>query len=131
MLEIAKSIRYIHSMDIILYSPDIKIALQYLFLDSDLHAKIMFEGVFAWWSMEALIYDYEDKDLLTKCTYEASISTFANLFDKVCFDGHNENTPKRLVDDARQLIKRCRAEHPKRQPAMEDVVKEMETWNLT
>ncbi|KAM6499298.1 hypothetical protein JOM56_004806 [Amanita muscaria] len=145
MLEIAKSIRYIHSMDIILYSSDFKIASvgcllhlmsvqqpfiwqEYLFLGSDLRAKIMFEGVFAWWSMEALIYDYEDKDLLAECTYEASISAFANLFDKVCFDGHNENTPKRLVNSARQLIKRCRG---KRRPTMEDIVKEMETWKLT
>ncbi|KAM6499292.1 hypothetical protein JOM56_004800 [Amanita muscaria] len=81
--------------------------------------------------MEASIYGYEDKYRLALCTYEGNISTFANLFDKVCFRGHNENTPNHLVDDASQLIKRCRAKDPKSQPTMDDVVKEMETWNLT
>jgi serine/threonine protein kinase len=49
----------------------------------------------------------------------------------MCFRGHNENTPTRLAQDAKQLIERCRTKDPKRRPTMEDVVKEMETWSLT
>ncbi|KAM6499341.1 hypothetical protein JOM56_004849 [Amanita muscaria] len=128
MLEIGRTVRYIHSMDIALYS-DYK--SEYIFLDSNLHAKFMFRGLFAWWSREASIYGHERKHLFTECTYEANISAFADLFDKVCFDGHSENAPSQLVDDARQLIERCRAKDPKSRPTMEDVVKEMETWNLT
>ncbi|KIL60402.1 hypothetical protein M378DRAFT_168130 [Amanita muscaria Koide BX008] len=83
MLEIARSIRYIHSIDIALYSDDINIASKYLFLDSNLRAKFMFRGLFSWWSREASIYGHEDNDLLAKCTYDANISAFADLFDKI------------------------------------------------
>ncbi|KIL60421.1 hypothetical protein M378DRAFT_920865 [Amanita muscaria Koide BX008] len=130
MLEIARSMRYIHSMDVALYSGDMK-SRKILFLDSNLCAKFIFRGLFAWWPMEASIYGHESNRLLTECTYEANISAFAYLFDEVCFRGHNENTPNHLVEDASQLIERCRAMDLKSQPTMEDVVKEMETWNLT
>ncbi|KIL59135.1 hypothetical protein M378DRAFT_15007, partial [Amanita muscaria Koide BX008] len=64
----------------------------------------------------------------TYCPYESNISAFASLFQEVCFGGHNENLPNLLVEPAMQLIKRC---HAKDRPTMKDVVKEMETWNLT
>ncbi|KIL60410.1 hypothetical protein M378DRAFT_168146 [Amanita muscaria Koide BX008] len=131
MLEIARSIRYIHSMDIALYSNDMT-SRKGFFLDSNLRAKFMFRGLFAWWSREVSIHSQENNRLFTECTYEANISAFSNLFDEVCFGGHNEDTPNHgLVEDTRQLIERCRAADPKRRPTMEDVVKEMETWNLT
>ena len=50
----------------------------------------------------------------------------------MCFQGRNENLSNRLVEDARQLIERCRVKDPERpEPTMKDVVKEMETWDLT
>jgi hypothetical protein len=49
----------------------------------------------------------------------------------VCFEGHNENLSNRLVEDGMQLIERCGAGDPESQPTMEDVVKEMETLDLT
>ncbi|KIL60406.1 hypothetical protein M378DRAFT_168138 [Amanita muscaria Koide BX008] len=130
MLEIARIIRYIHSMDIALYSNDMTSRKRF-FLDSNLHAKIMFRGLFARWSREVLTYGHENNRLLTECTYEANIFAFSNLFYEVCFRGDDENTSHRLVGDARRLIERCRAEDLKSRPTMEDVVKEMETWNLT
>ncbi|KIL58858.1 hypothetical protein M378DRAFT_170138 [Amanita muscaria Koide BX008] len=56
----------------------------------------------------------------------------ALVFVGVCFD--NENIPLNVngpVEDARKLIEHCRAEDVKSRPTMEDVVKEMETWDLT
>ncbi|KIL57941.1 hypothetical protein M378DRAFT_15901 [Amanita muscaria Koide BX008] len=129
MLEIARCIRYIHSMDIALYSYDMR--SEYFFLDSNLSAKFMFQGLFVWWSREASIYDHENKGFLSECTYRANISAFANLFDEVCFNAHNEKRSNRIVKHARQLIERCRVQYPKRRPTMEGVVEEMETWNLT
>ncbi|KIL60403.1 hypothetical protein M378DRAFT_168132 [Amanita muscaria Koide BX008] len=128
MLEIARVIRYIHSMDIALYCSD---STSEYFLDSNLRVKIMFRGLFVWWSMEASIYGHDDEPLFTECTFEANISAFAKLFDKVCVCDHNENLSDRLVEGARQLINRCRAEDLKSRPTMQDVVMEMETWNLT
>ncbi|KAM6491571.1 hypothetical protein JOM56_012963 [Amanita muscaria] len=124
MLEIAKIIRYIHSMYIVLYSRSI--AMGNFVLDSNFHAKFMFRDPFSWWPT-----DTSNSNSLVECAYEANISAFANLFNKMCFDGHNEDTRNRLFDDARELVERCRAEDLKRRPTMEDVVKEMETWNLT
>jgi hypothetical protein len=49
----------------------------------------------------------------------------------VCFDGAEDNLTNHLVENAEQLIKQCRSTNPKIQPTMEEVVKEMETWNLT
>ncbi|KIL60384.1 hypothetical protein M378DRAFT_919205 [Amanita muscaria Koide BX008] len=127
MLEIARIIRYIHFMNIALSSNVINTESIVVFLDSNLRAKIMFQGLFAWWSREASSYGHER---FIPCTYEANVSAFANLFDKVN-SRHNEKQSNRLFKDARQLIERCRAEDPKSRPTMEDVVKEMETWSLS
>ncbi|KIL56535.1 hypothetical protein M378DRAFT_466174 [Amanita muscaria Koide BX008] len=54
---------------------------------------------------------------------------FALLFRRVCFGRHHSvKRSDRLVEDVMELIERC---HTESQPTMEDVVKEMETWNLT
>ncbi|KIL61761.1 hypothetical protein M378DRAFT_166556, partial [Amanita muscaria Koide BX008] len=127
ILEVARIIRYIHSMDVALDS--VRIKSRYFFLNSNLRAKFEFTGLFAWWVREALIYGHESARL-TDYTYESNISAFASLFSEVRFHGPKENLPDRLVEDAKQLIERCRAEYPASQPTMEDVVKEMETWDL-
>ncbi|KAM6491621.1 hypothetical protein JOM56_013013 [Amanita muscaria] len=129
MLEIARIIRYIHSMDIALLAIDSGVFV----LDSNLRAKILFGGLFTWWGSEARTYGHEDTCSLQK--YESNISDFAVLFRSVCFDGDNANIPPNNdngpVKDARKLIKRCRAKDRKSRPTMEDVVKKMETWDLT
>ncbi|KIL57329.1 hypothetical protein M378DRAFT_395786 [Amanita muscaria Koide BX008] len=132
MLEIVRTIRYIHSMGVVLHSRVLKI--EYFTLDSDFHAKILFTGYFAWWVREA-VYDDELSLLVANCTYPSNISAFAELFHEVCFG--DENTlkqyllPSRVKEDSRQLIERCRALDWKSRPTMKDVVKEMETWKLT
>ncbi|KIL65365.1 hypothetical protein M378DRAFT_10768 [Amanita muscaria Koide BX008] len=88
----------------------------------------MFHGYFAWQVREELLFK---EDFLAEFTPESNIAAFAKLFLSVCFDDNNESLPHHLVKDARQLIERCRAEDPKSRPTMENVVKEMETWNLT
>ncbi|KIL59143.1 hypothetical protein M378DRAFT_275298 [Amanita muscaria Koide BX008] len=112
---------------------------KYFFLNSNLRAKFEFIGLFAWWVREALIYGHEEYRILAGCTYESNTSAFARLFHSVCFEGCNANLSNRLVkdasnrliNDAMQLIERCRAKDSKSRPTMEDVVQEMETWGLT
>ncbi|KIL55450.1 hypothetical protein M378DRAFT_17932 [Amanita muscaria Koide BX008] len=127
MLEIARIIRYIHSMDIALLAIDSGVFV----LDSNLRAKILLGGLSTWWGSEARIYGHEDTRSLQ--TYESNISDFAVLFHSVCFDGDNIplNNVNGPVENARKVIERCRAEDAKSRPTMEDVVKEMETWDLT
>ncbi|KIL57819.1 hypothetical protein M378DRAFT_171262, partial [Amanita muscaria Koide BX008] len=99
------------------------------FLNSNLRARFKFMGLFAWWVREALIYGHEHI-FLANCTYKWNISAFARLFHELCFRSRKENPSNGLANDAMQLIKRCDAKDQKSQPTMEDVVKEMETWNL-
>ncbi|KIL56076.1 hypothetical protein M378DRAFT_166538, partial [Amanita muscaria Koide BX008] len=145
MLEVARTIRYIHSLDVALWSACIQsvgdlshfqrvllqpfIYQELFFLDSNFRVKFEFTGLFTWWQREASIYGHE-YDYLTDYTYESNISAFGHLFHEVCFKGRGENLSNRLVDDALQLINRCRAKDPKSRPTMKDVVTEMETWNL-
>ncbi|KIL58351.1 hypothetical protein M378DRAFT_319430 [Amanita muscaria Koide BX008] len=129
MLEVARTIRYIHSMDIVLDSGFIE--LDFIYLDSNRRAKVTFIGSFAWWSKEASMYSYEDD--LSGFTYESNISAFGGLFHSVCFDGDDENVPPNNingpVEDVKTLIERC--QDAKSRLTMEVVVKEMETWDLT
>ncbi|KIL63744.1 hypothetical protein M378DRAFT_164198 [Amanita muscaria Koide BX008] len=97
-------------------------------LDSNLRVKIVFRGPFAWQIRENSI---GSSMAVSDFKHESNISAFADLFHKVYFDGDNENLPNRLVEDAIQLIGRCRVKDLKSRPTMENVVKEMETWNLT
>ncbi|KAM6499339.1 hypothetical protein JOM56_004847 [Amanita muscaria] len=129
ILEVARTIRYIHSMDVALLSD--RIQSEYFFLNSNLRAKFEFIGLFTWWVREASIYGHESSRILAVCTYESNTSAFGLLFHEVCFGGRNETPSNPLAQDARQLIERCRANDPESQPIMEDIVKEMETWNLT
>ncbi|KAM6489684.1 hypothetical protein JOM56_014855 [Amanita muscaria] len=106
-----------------------ELPLRYIILDSNLRAKIFFRALFAWQVREGWIFDPESST--ANFTYETSISAFAELFQEVCFSSDNENLSNHLVEHARQFIERCRVEDPEKQPTMEDVVKEMDTWNLT
>ncbi|KIL63747.1 hypothetical protein M378DRAFT_656802 [Amanita muscaria Koide BX008] len=81
MLEVARTIRYIHSMNIALYSHFIR--LVHLFVDSNLRTRVLFFGLFAWWHREASTYGYEDPVLLANCTYESNVSTFGDLLHSV------------------------------------------------
>ncbi|KIL67194.1 hypothetical protein M378DRAFT_296532 [Amanita muscaria Koide BX008] len=112
-------------MDVALFSDCIK---THVCLTSNLHAKIEFSGVFAWRVREVSTGGHK-ADALAKCTYESNISAFGSLFHAVCFNGPYKNLSSRLVEDALQLIYRCRAKED--QPTMADVVTEMETWDLT
>ncbi|KAM6491559.1 hypothetical protein JOM56_012951 [Amanita muscaria] len=127
ILEVARIIRYIHSLpDVALFSGCIKSTR--VRLTSDLRAKIEFSGIFAWRVREVSTGGHKTNDLATY-TYESNISAFGSLFSVVCFSGRYKNLSNRLVEDAMQLIHRCCAKED--QPTMEDVVKEMETWDLT
>ncbi|KIL59231.1 hypothetical protein M378DRAFT_14939 [Amanita muscaria Koide BX008] len=128
MLAVAKAIRYIHSMDVVVALGSIPIDSHYIALDSNLHAKILCSGVFAWQVRDSEDLIFEGKG---GCTPEHNIATFADLFEKVCFRDDNENLPNDLVEDVRRLIERCRVEDPKSRPSMENVVNEMEAWDLT
>ncbi|KIL63756.1 hypothetical protein M378DRAFT_657388 [Amanita muscaria Koide BX008] len=66
MLEVARAIRYLHSMDIVTALDSLVIQPEYFTLDSNLHAQIMFRGFFEWQIREKLI------------------------FSPVCFDGDEE-----------------------------------------
>ncbi|KIL57840.1 hypothetical protein M378DRAFT_360126 [Amanita muscaria Koide BX008] len=84
-LEIARTIRYIHSMAIALFSRIIE--PKRFGLDSNLRgrAKVLFIGLFAWWPREVSIYGHENSDHLAESTYESNITTFADLFHSICF----------------------------------------------
>ncbi|KIL59140.1 hypothetical protein M378DRAFT_169646 [Amanita muscaria Koide BX008] len=81
ILEVARTIRYIHSMDVALFSGCVE--SKYFFLDSNLSAKFEFIGLFAWWVTEASIYCHEEYSILVGCTYESNTSAFARLFQSV------------------------------------------------
>ncbi|KAM6499257.1 hypothetical protein JOM56_004765 [Amanita muscaria] len=132
MLEIAKIIQYIHSMGITLDSNAIQ--SECFSLDSNLRPRIRFSGAFAWWVRDASIYDHEAFEDLELLTNASSISAFASLFHKVCFQGGDtlkQRLPMGLHKDARQLILRCSAKDWESRPTMDQVVKEMEKWDLS
>ncbi|KIL60448.1 hypothetical protein M378DRAFT_917192 [Amanita muscaria Koide BX008] len=91
----------------------------------------MFHGYFAWQVREKLSYDQAKSRHLADYTPESNVTAFANIFREVCFGGDNINLPKHLVKDAKKLIKRCHATNPQKRATIADVVKEMETWDLT
>ncbi|KIL65367.1 hypothetical protein M378DRAFT_161980 [Amanita muscaria Koide BX008] len=126
MLEVVRIIRYTHSIGT-LFSPVIQST--YIGLDSDLRAKISYRGLFAWQVRENLIFYSEN--FMADFEYESTIAAFAELFQKVCFDDDHEKLPKHLVEDARRLMERCCAEDPKSRPTVENIVQEMELWNIT
>ncbi|KIL63711.1 hypothetical protein M378DRAFT_164138 [Amanita muscaria Koide BX008] len=114
MLEIARTIRYLHSMDVAT-----RVWFQKRKSQDCLRAQFVICSVFAW-----------------QGTSEFTVSIFADFFRTVCFNGDDENLnlidngnlPNGIVEDVRQLIERCAAPDP---PTMEDIVKEMERWNLS
>ncbi|KIL59238.1 hypothetical protein M378DRAFT_1013927 [Amanita muscaria Koide BX008] len=122
MLEVARTIRYIHSVkDVAVLSSGV-IDPRFITLDSDLRAKVMFSGYFTW---QKSVFGLDN---LAAFTSESNIAAFGFLFQKVCFRGDD---PKHLVEDVRRLIEGCCAKGPKSRPSIETVVKEMETWDLT
>ncbi|KIL58832.1 hypothetical protein M378DRAFT_170104 [Amanita muscaria Koide BX008] len=81
MVEVARTIRYIHSMDIILDTDFIQ-SVSFFYLDSNLRAKVRFIGSFARLSKEASMY-YHEYHRFSGLTYEDNISAFGLLFDSV------------------------------------------------
>ncbi|KAM6497628.1 hypothetical protein JOM56_005576 [Amanita muscaria] len=139
MLEVAKAVRYFHSMGVILHyfvdSDDI-------FLNSELHARFRFLGFTAHYLNVTpnLILSH---DLLS---HEANIFMFGCVFYEMCCDvkissrdrfyNNSNAVAKRpskpeIRDDEWQLIQRCCAQEPNSRPSMDDVVREMEAWNIT
>ncbi|KIL60809.1 hypothetical protein M378DRAFT_167789 [Amanita muscaria Koide BX008] len=139
MLEVAKAVRYFHSIGIVLHhyvdSDDI-------FLDSESHARFRFLGLAAEYvNMNALWYITPQMS-----SHEANIFLFGCLFYEMCFDvktsiydrlqdsrnpvAKRPSEPK-IGDDAWQLIQRCCAKEPKSRPTMDEVVREMEAWDIT
>ncbi|KIL61220.1 hypothetical protein M378DRAFT_864275 [Amanita muscaria Koide BX008] len=124
MLEVAKSIQYFHSMD------------------SEFHARFRFLGLTARYVTLTPHFDIGPYYL----SYEANVFLFGCLFYEICFDvkiGHDDRVdynsdavakrPSRpeIRDDEWQLIQRCCAREPKSRPTMDDIVREMEAWDIT
>ncbi|KIL60753.1 hypothetical protein M378DRAFT_167728 [Amanita muscaria Koide BX008] len=136
MLEVAKAVRYVHSMGIILHDA---VDSDDIFLDSEFHARFRFLGLTAHYINVTLIGDLNHEWL----SREANIFLFGCLFYEMCFDvkisyrnrleNNSDAVAKRpskpeIRDDEWQLIQRCCAKEPKSQPTMDEVVREMEAW---
>ncbi|KAM6491575.1 Protein kinase-like domain containing protein [Amanita muscaria] len=134
MLEVAKAVRYFHSMGIVLHD---LVDSDDIFLDSEFHARFRFLGLTAYYVNVTPIWHLGQQWL----SHEANIFFFGCLFYEMCFDvkisfGDRNAVSKRpskpeIRDDVWQLIQRCCAKEPKSRPTMEDVVREMVAWDIT
>ncbi|KIL55408.1 hypothetical protein M378DRAFT_634126 [Amanita muscaria Koide BX008] len=136
MLGLAEAIQYFHSMGVVLYR---RFGLANVFLDSDLRPKIcclcstsrfLLEKPWKEW------FVLEDNILTFGCLlYELYSGVDGSLFtkeDRRCAIGLITNHPSvpEIPEFVWQLIERCCAEDPKRRPSMDEVVQEMERWNI-
>ncbi|KIL70498.1 hypothetical protein M378DRAFT_625836 [Amanita muscaria Koide BX008] len=141
MLEVAKAIRYLHSIGTVI---DREIDLGDVFLDSKLHAKIRSLCSTSRSLTETpgnyLLYGYEKR----WNSYETNVFIFGCFFYELYFDCtialrwecNNSKVSERpseptIREDAWQLIQQCCAEDRKARPSMNQVVQEMESWNLS
>ncbi|KIL69069.1 hypothetical protein M378DRAFT_157304 [Amanita muscaria Koide BX008] len=114
----------------------------YIFLDSEFHAKFLFLGLIAHYVKVTPIANLNQMFL----SHEANIYFFGCLFYEMCFGFEIEHFERiyctrdtvakrplepEIRDDVWQLIQRCCAEEPKRRPTMDDIVREMEAWDIT
>ncbi|KIL61243.1 hypothetical protein M378DRAFT_864823 [Amanita muscaria Koide BX008] len=136
MLEVAKAVRYFHSMGIVLHD---YVDSDDIYLDSKFHARFRFLGLTAHY-VNVTPHSHLGPFYLS---YEANIFLFGCLFYEICFNleiayrdrlDNNSNAvvkrPSRpeIRDDEWQLIQRCCAKDPKNRPTMDKVVREMEAW---
>ncbi|KIL57998.1 hypothetical protein M378DRAFT_171127 [Amanita muscaria Koide BX008] len=127
MLELSKSIQYFHSCGIVLCrrTPLFKIDL-----DAEFRPKLHIS------CLEVKRNEYE---------YENGVFTFGRLFYEMYFNvrlSHSDSTKLKrntivkrpsepeIREDAWQLIQRCCAEDPESRPTIDEVVQEMESWDV-
>ncbi|KAM6491525.1 hypothetical protein JOM56_013094 [Amanita muscaria] len=136
MFEVAKAVRYFHSMGIVLHD---YVDSDYIFLDSEFHAKFRFLGLISHCANVTPIWHYNEQ----RISPEANVFLFGCLFYEMCFsvkisyhdrlDNNSNAVAKQpskpeIRDDEWQLIQRCCADEPKSRPTMDEVVREMEAW---
>ncbi|KAM6496268.1 Protein kinase-like domain containing protein [Amanita muscaria] len=143
MLEVAKAIRYLHSIGTVF---DRDIELDEIFLDSNLHAKIR-TLCSTWRYLSEKPVNYAWSGLVFEkalSSYETNVFIFGCFFYETYFDRtiymrwvyENSKVSERpsepaIREDAWQLIQRCCADDRTARPSMDQVVQEMESWDLS
>ncbi|KIL55469.1 hypothetical protein M378DRAFT_173629 [Amanita muscaria Koide BX008] len=136
MLEVAKAVRYFHSMGIVLHD---YVDSDDILLDSEFHARFRFLG-FTEHYVNVTSNFFLQRDSLSR---EANIFLFGCLFYEMCFNleidyrerlkSNSNAVAKRpskpeIRDDEWQLIQRCCAKEPRSRPTVDDLIREMEAW---
>ncbi|KAM6496309.1 Protein kinase-like domain containing protein [Amanita muscaria] len=128
MLGVARTIRYLHSMNIVLY---FAFNVDDVFLDSESRPKIRYLG-----AASSVLQDNFAKGMVC---YKNNIFSFGHIFYEVYFGvkshnnfcrqdtGHLASEP-RISMYARDLIQHCCAIDPKSRPTIDEVVKKIERW---
>ncbi|KIL62423.1 hypothetical protein M378DRAFT_12880 [Amanita muscaria Koide BX008] len=126
MLEVAKAIQYLNSMDVLL---DNAFDLDNMYLDSKCHVKIFPYGSI----LPSTLLSSEE-------VHQDNISILGHTFYELYFDVYrpyfkDDKCPVRpsdreINDELWQVIQRCCAADPKSRPTIDEVVQEMETWKL-
>ncbi|KIL58012.1 hypothetical protein M378DRAFT_15871 [Amanita muscaria Koide BX008] len=137
MLEVAKAVRYLHSMGILLHN---YVHLHDIFLDSEFHARFRFRGLTEHYVNVASNL-FLGRDSLSR---EANVFMFGCVFYEMCFDVEiglsdrfNSNAVAKrpskpeIRDDEWYLIQRCCAKQRKSRPTIDEVgrlTNSLESW---
>ncbi|KIL55860.1 hypothetical protein M378DRAFT_560737 [Amanita muscaria Koide BX008] len=121
MLGLAKAIQYFHSMGVILHR---QFGSDNVFLDSDLRPIIC-----CLCSTSRFLLEKPWKE---RFVLEDNIFSFGCLLYEEDRMGAITNRPSvpEMPEFVWQLVQRCCAEDPKRRPPMDEVVQEVERWNI-
>jgi len=139
MLEVARAVQYIHSLGLVLCW----LPRDYILIDSNFHAKVL--GLCM--SLQCLSetpLDHMSLHLPELRTREYNIFRFGCIYYEIYFGVEMDPSSKvenrtqvvkrltepEIPDDEWDLIQRCCAEDPKSRPAIDEIVKEMESWSF-
>lgn len=121
MLEVAKAIQYLDSMDVLLTD------LNTIYLDSECHVKILPRG-FLRSSIHPSVEEMRHWNI-----FEFG-RTFYELYFDVEYPDHYKDPERPLEpeisEELWQVIQRCCVGDPKGRPTIDEVVQEMESWKL-